>query len=217
MKYDPEIHHRRSIRLKNYDYSQAGAYFITICTQNKECLLGKITDMAMVLNEYGTIVKNEWIKLPDHYPNIELDVFQIMPNHIHVIIIVGATLAVAQNMVAQNMVAQNMVAQNMVAQNAVVENNNTRAGANRAGANRAGASPAPTGEMVAVGNVIGAFKSLVSNEILKLYKMQNKYMGKFWQRNYYEHIIRDETELNNIREYIVNNPLTWQSDENYRD
>ena len=96
MKYNPEIHHRRSVRLKNYDYSQAGAYFITICTQNRECLFGEIIDAEMGLNEYGTIAKNEWVKLTYRYPNIELDVFQIMPNHIHGIITVGATLAVAQ-------------------------------------------------------------------------------------------------------------------------
>ncbi len=118
MKYNPQIHHRRSIRLQGYDYSQAGAYFITICCQNRECRFGKIvgasladavegnrtTEMVaptMELNEYGTIACNEWNKLPERFLNFELDVFQIMPNHMHGIIVlndsVGATLAVAQN------------------------------------------------------------------------------------------------------------------------
>src|SRR5438445_7420827 len=107
MKYNPLIHHRRSIRLKGYDYSQADSYFITICCQNMKCRFGKIVvvvgaplagahgenkahvnrastdaqNVQMELNEYGTIAYNEWIKLPQRFPNFELDVFQIMPNH----------------------------------------------------------------------------------------------------------------------------------------
>src|SRR5665647_890283 len=86
MKYNPQIHHRRSIRLKGYDYSQAGAYFITICCQDRECRFGKIENDEMILNEYGTIAYNEWNKLSDRLSNFELDVFQIMPNHMHGII-----------------------------------------------------------------------------------------------------------------------------------
>ena len=186
MNNNPEIHHRRSIRIKNYDYSQSGAYFITICTQNREFLFGEITDGEMVFHEYGVIACNEWNKLPTRFPNIELDFFQIMPNHIHGIIIVGATLAVAQNVGATLAVAQHT---------------------------RAGASPAPTTTTTTtIGDIVGAYKSLVSNECLKIFKSKGEYMGKFWQRNYYEHIIRDDDQLNQIREYIQNNPLNWNSD-----
>lgn len=99
-KYNSQIHHRRSIRLKGYDYSQAGAYFITICCQDRTCRFGKIENDEIVLNDFGTIAHNAWIKLIERFPNIEMDVFQIMPNHMHGIIIinepnVGATLAVA--------------------------------------------------------------------------------------------------------------------------
>ena len=91
MKYNPDIHHRGSIRLKGYDYSQAGLYFITICTQNRKCIFGKIIDnakgtMICILNEYGRIAEREWIKTLQMRPNIHLDVFVIMPNHIHGII-----------------------------------------------------------------------------------------------------------------------------------
>src|SRR5690606_28372731 len=100
-KYNPNIHHRRSIRLKGYDYSRAGAYFITICCEGKVCRFGSVVANEMVLNEYGWIAYNEWIKLSKRFSNFELDVFQIMPNHMHGIIVigatVGATLAVAQN------------------------------------------------------------------------------------------------------------------------
>ncbi len=93
MKDDPEKHHRRSIRLKGYDYSRAGAYFVTICTQNRECLFGDIVDGEMMLNKNGEIVESVWNDLPNHYAHVELDYHIIMPNHIHgIIIIVGAGL-----------------------------------------------------------------------------------------------------------------------------
>ena len=127
MKYNPHIHHRRSIRLKGYDYSQAGAYFITICCHNRMLRFGTVEvlgpdnmDVQMILNDFGQTAYNEWAKLPERFLNVELDVFQIMPNHMHGIIIlndvIGATLAVAQD-------------------NTGNDNAN----------NRAGASPAPTG------------------------------------------------------------------------
>ena len=88
MNYDPNIHHRRSIRLEGYDYSQEGLYFVTICTENKHCLFGNITDGEMVLNEMGTIAYNAWLETPLIRKNIGLDVFVVMPNHIHGIIII---------------------------------------------------------------------------------------------------------------------------------
>lgn len=81
MSYNPAIHHRKSIRLKGYDYSQAGAYFITICCHNRICRFGNIENKKMILNELGQIAFDEWIKLPERFLNFELDVFQIMPNH----------------------------------------------------------------------------------------------------------------------------------------
>jgi hypothetical protein len=78
MHYNPDIHHRRSIRLKRYDYSLAGLYFVTICVQNRPCLFGKITDNEMILNEYGRIAYNEWFKTPNIRSNIQLDVFIVM-------------------------------------------------------------------------------------------------------------------------------------------
>lgn len=89
MKYNPLIHHRRSIRLKGYDYSKAGAYFITICCEDRIHRFGKVSGNEMLLNESGTIAYNEWINLADRFPNFELDVFQIMPNHMHGIIVLS--------------------------------------------------------------------------------------------------------------------------------
>src|SRR5690349_19396351 len=98
MKYNPQIHHRRSIRLKGYDYSQAGACFITICCQDRKCRFGKIESDEMILNEFGIIACNEWKKLPERFPNVELDVFQVMPNHMHgIVVLTDATNAVKTN------------------------------------------------------------------------------------------------------------------------
>ncbi|MCX2494985.1 hypothetical protein OQX63_15955 [Pedobacter sp. PF22-3] len=180
MKYNPLIHHRRSIRLKGYDYSKAGAYFITICCEDRIHRFGKVSGDEMILNQPGTIAYNEWINLAERFPNFELDVFQIMPNHMHGIIVlsdrttVGATLAVAQE--------QNEL-------------------------NRATARVAPT-----IAEIVGAYKSIVSNACLQLFKSHNKIMGKLWQRNYYEHIIRDERAYQNISNYIINNPGKWNED-----
>ena len=86
--FNPQIHHRRSIRLKDYDYSQSGAYFITICTQKRECLFGEIVDGEMRLNDAGQMVQTTWDELPKHYTGIEIDEFVVMPNHFHGIILI---------------------------------------------------------------------------------------------------------------------------------
>ena len=86
MPYDPGRHHRRSIRLRGYDYTSAGAYFITICAHRRECLFGEVVDGVMRLNVYGRVVDACWQAIPDHFPHVMLDVYVIMPNHVHGII-----------------------------------------------------------------------------------------------------------------------------------
>ena len=90
MTSDPAKHRRRSIRLKGYDYSQEGAYFVTVCTQNRECRFGNVVNGEMVLNDAGRMVQTVWDQIPDNYPGIKTDAFVVMPNHVHGIIIVGA-------------------------------------------------------------------------------------------------------------------------------
>ncbi len=168
-------HHRRTTRLKGYDYSQAGYYFITICVQSHRCLLGENTDAGVKLTPIGEIVRDEWLDIPHYFNNVKLDSFIVMPNHIHgIIIIVGATFMVAQN-------------------------GNPGELYNK----RAGMNPAPT-----LGEIIGSFKSRCVHKCIQ--EKLNVY--KFWQRNYYEHIIRNEEELYAIREYIQNNPMNWKLD-----
>lgn len=165
MTYNPEIYHRRSVRLKGYDYSQAGAYFVTICTQNRRCMFGDIADGQMALNDAGWMVQAVWDELPNHYADVELDSFIVMPNHVHGIVVL-----------------RDMVG--------------------------AGFKPAPT-KRHGLPEIIRGFKTFSSRYING---MRNTPGTKLWQRNYYEHIIRNETELNQIREYIVNNPLQWELD-----
>ena len=214
---------RKSIRLKGYDYSRSGLYFITVCCQDRICRFGQVAKGEMVLNECGQIAYDEWINLSKRFPHFELDVFQIMPNHMHgIVALVGATLAVAPNDIDRNdAVARNDIDQNdavapndidqndAVARNDIAQNDgDVRLGAD--GGFRAGASPAPTA--TTVGDIVGAYKSLVANGCLGIYKSKNKLMGKLWQRNYYEHIIRNELSYQRISKYIINNPKNWQGD-----
>lgn len=164
---DLDRQHRRSIRLKGYDYSQVGAYFITVCAQNRECLFGSVVDGEMRLNGAGTIVADEWLKTTMIRDEIELDEWVVMPNHFHGIVWINH--------------------------------------------HRRGDWPvAPTGPQPrSLGSLMAGFKSAVTKRINENRQTPGE---KIWQRNYYEHIIRNESELNRIREYIVNNPLQWELD-----
>lgn len=219
MKYDPRIHHRRSIRLKGYDYSKAGAYFITICCEKMTCSFGYVNKDGMVLNELGEIAYNEWLKLVERFDCFELDVFQIMPNHMHGIIIlkdvdavdVGATLAVAQTPADLDLENHD----DLSSQDDLSSDANSARIDDLAERLRAGASPAPTSS-TDIPAIVGAYKSLVANACLNIFKSKNETMGKLWQRNYYEHIIRDERAYRNISHYIINNPAKWYDDKFYK-
>jgi putative transposase len=181
MKYDPEKHHRRSIRLKGYDYTQPGAYLVTICTKDRLCLFGEVVDGEMRLNPWGEIVREEWLKTAQIRPYVRLheDEFVVMPNHVHGIIwimdddVVGAWRRRAPT----------------ADHDATLE--------------RFGAPyPVPFLPL-----------SVRSNPPHKrINALRNTPGVPIWQRNYYEHIIRNEDALNRIRQYIVDNPVRWASD-----
>jgi REP element-mobilizing transposase RayT len=174
MKYNRELHRRRSIRLKEYDYSQPGAYFITICAWNRECLFGEINDGKMHLNAYGEIVNKEWIRTANIRSNIELDQYVIMPNHLHGILVI---------------------------------NGDCRGTLQRAPTREQFGKPVSN----SIPTIIRLFKSAVTKTINEI---RNTLGMPVWQRNYYEHVIRNEKEMNSVREYIGNNPLQWADDEN---
>jgi REP element-mobilizing transposase RayT len=209
MKYNPEIHDRRSIRLKGYDYSHAGAYFVTICTRNRECLFGDITAGTMRVNHFGKIVGEQWNDIPRRFPVVELDQFVVMPNHIHgVFVVVGVAVAVGAPLAGALSRATARVAP-------------TGAPLAAAGATPTAGGQSKVTERAAptVGDIVGAYKSLCVHHCLHWIKQNvpHQRLGQLWQRNYWEHIVRDESELNRIRDYIRNNPLKWEMDKLYVD
>jgi REP element-mobilizing transposase RayT len=185
MTYDPTQHHRRSIRLPAYDYAQAGAYFVTVCTQNRECLLGEVVEGAMVLNEPGRMVETVWRELPQQYPGVEVDTFVVMPNHVHgIIMLVGAGPCACPD--------------------------------NPGRSRQVPGQPrgvAPTATM-SLPDVLHRFKSLTTARYRHgvLEDRWPPFPHRLWQRNYYEHVIRNDEELNHIRQYIADNPAHWEED-----
>ncbi|MFH1890941.1 MAG: transposase [Candidatus Kuenenbacteria bacterium] len=192
MKYDSQKHNRKSIRLPGHNYSQEGHYFVTICTEKRRLFFGKIENEKMVLNKLGAIIKQEWLKTPKIRKNVKLDEFIIMSNHIHGIIIINdqSTCVGAYCNTPRRNTPKN-------------KNNN-----DRAYCNTPLRSPSHT-----LGAIIRGFKSTTTKQI----NLQFGYNYFAWQRNYYEHIIKDEESLYNIRRYIIDNPKNWQTDRNNPD
>lgn len=200
MKYNPLIHNRKSIRLKGYDYSQSGAYFITICTNKKENIFGEIINDLMVLNEKGKIIQNEWEKTNQIRPEIIIDEYIIMPDHIHGIIIISNPVGVNRN---SPQIDNNSPS---VSNSPQIDNNppnvsNTPQMLENINRQNKLQSPKKT-----IGSIVRGFKSTTTKQINLI---RNTYDESLWQRDYYDRIIRDEEELNAIRKYIQNNPLNW--------
>lgn len=163
---------RKNTRLKNYDYSQSGYYFITVCTYEKQHLFGKIIDNQIMLNEYGKIVHQELLQIPSRFSHVKLDKFVVMPNHIHIIIVIVG---------------------NGLDHSAFPDNHVTQAERSR---------PFPT-----IPKILGLYKS---GSARRIHELNNKIT--VWQKSYYDHIIRKESEYREIRQYIDTNPLKWEID-----
>lgn len=197
--YNPTIHHRRSIRLKGYDYSQAGLYFITICCQDRVCRLGKIENGVMICNELGEIAYREWMKTAELRPQIELDAFMVMPNHIHGILKIN-------EMDMDTLHSPNNTGDNMGECNSPNNTGECNSPNNMGECNSPLRSPSNT-----IGAIIRGYKSSVTKQFGLM-----GFDEKLWQRNYYEHIIRDEQSYQIISEYIINNPKKWADDKFYK-
>ncbi len=167
----------KSNRLSNWDYSSAGYYFVTICTQNKICHFGNITQSLINPSPVGEIAYKYWVEIPKHFNNVDIDEFMIMPNHIHGIIAIHDT---DRRDVACNVSTPNPDFHSHI-------------------------SPKPN----SLPTIIRSYKSAITK-----WCNENDLPFK-WQHNYHEHIIRDEKELDRIREYIINNPANWDKDENF--
>ena len=167
---------RKLNRLKDYDYSLTGYYYVTVCTNSRREIFGIIENDTIKINQYGKIVQEAWLKIPNHFNNIELDKFIIMPNHIHGILIIHRPVGTAPT-------REGCEAGTALSFNKNSKNNN-------------------------LSIIIGSFKSAVSKQINHI----NNHKFK-WQRSFYGHIIRTNDSLHKIREYIANNPLTWDNDD----
>jgi len=184
MKYNPKIHHRQSIRLRGYDYSQPGSYFITLCTQNRECNLGEIMNGEMKFTVRGFIIDEFWLKIPDHFPNVELDEFIVMPNHIHGIIVINGNFH---------------------------ERGKHQQNHKESGENNIEGGETPPLRKTTLGQIIAYYKYQTTKIINQI---DNTPAIRIWQRNYYERIIRNQKILDLARQYIFQNPFRWDKDPN---
>ena len=167
------MQHRRSARLARYDYTWNGAYFVTICTKNRELLLGEIADEAVRLSDFGRIVEQRWIDIPKHFDGVTIDEYVVMSNHIHGIIVIDRSVTVG----AQH------------------------------------AAPLPTQRFGVPPGSLGAIVRSFKSASTKLINEKRHTPGEpVWQRNYYEHVIRQDIDLDRVRSYIADNPRKWAED-----
>jgi len=187
MNSDPEIRHRKSIRLKGYDYSKSGVYFITICIKDRNCIFGKIVDGEMILSDTGNIANEYWLNIPEHFPNVKLHEHIVMPNHVHGII--------------------ELI--NVGVQNFEPLHNDTK---NIAGVPNLEPLQNQFQRIIpySIGSIIRGYKVGVT----KWLRANNIIHGK-WQRNFHEHIIRNEQSYYTIANYIITNPKNWREDKFY--
>jgi REP element-mobilizing transposase RayT len=183
-KFDPKKHHRRSIRLKNYDYSSAGAYYVTIVTWRRDNLFGEIVNGEMKLNQAGKKVQTELLELEKRLAYIQLGAFIIMPNHVHVIIFILTPIG------------ETHLGFSKINFIETVKNNKRL--------------PLRAPKPASLGTIISQFKSRVTKQLWNIKSLKNT---PIWQRNYYEHIIRDEKDLQNKTDYIEANPMLWDEDD----
>lgn len=188
------IHHRRSIRLQGYDYTQCGAYFVTICTKHNVAMFGEVVEGVMYMNEGGKIAQRLWHTLPKRFPSVELDAFVIMPNHIHGILVHAHRDPITPTTPSNNTTLMNM---EMHAFAQSIPDTTSVFSAYRKDPRR----------RQHLSEMIRTFKAVTS------YTVRRNGMPDFaWKHDYYERIIRNEQELEFIRLYIANNPAKWQDD-----
>jgi putative transposase len=229
-KYNPLNHHRRSIRLKGYDYSRPGMYFITICVQSRDCLFGEIIDKIMNLNDVGKMVEKWYIELENKFPDIKCHAMIVMPNHFHCIIEntgvvpvsddvpVGADLCVCPCHDGEH---------EMTDGHSNWGDHDLLGNPVHWGEHDLLGNPVHWGEHDILGNpvhwgehagsplqrVVQWFKTMTTNEYIRGVKNLGWQLnGKLWQRNYYEHIIRNNQSYQKIADYIMNNPARWNDD-----
>jgi len=216
MQYNPQKHHRRSIRLKGYDYSQPGLYFITLCINHRICLFGEIKDGKMELNDAGRMVEKWYRELENKYNDIECGEFVVMPNHFHCIIekmpnddeTIDPSGEQGDSVVGEqgdSVVGEQGEHTGSPLHGHPTSNNNP---------NHSQYGPGNKKYGVPIGVAIDWFKTMTTNEYIRGVKNNGwpRFDRKLWQRNYWEHIIRNDHSYQRISEYINNNPGNWNTD-----
>ncbi len=189
---------RKPNRLKGYDYSRGGAYFITICVCNRECLLGQIINGKMILSDIGQIANECWVQIPYHFSGVELGEYVIMPNHIHGIIIINQITENKTDCESRKYPVGNAYMRSL----RDVDNNHNNRCDNR---NNNPEIPEIDRTKMLIPKIIQQYKAAVSRHL--------NHQPKFrWQKSYYDHIIRDQISFERINRYIVNNPIKWTED-----
>ena len=218
MKSKSNFPQRRAMRLRDYDYSQPGAYFVTICAQHRKCLFGAITDGKMQLNEIGQIVVECWNHSRQHFPSVELGESVIMPNHFHGIIswgiggtkdpqplVGGFCLGVSSRSPRPSENATNPTRRGFLL--GCFFKVPSSVGTNPT--NRRGEVPSPS-----LGKIVAYFKYQSTKHINQHHNTPGT---RVWQRNYHDHIIRDDPDLQRLRQYIQDNPMKWELDQLHPD
>ena len=209
---------RRAMRLRGYDYSQPGAYFVTICAQHRKCLFGTIADGKMQLNEMGKIVVECWNRISPHFPSVELDEYVVMPNHTHGIIRLGVPEMKSPHAPEHVATRRGEVPSPIRTNNrrgevsSPVLNNDARKDEVSSPIrtnNRRGEVSSPT-----LGKIIAYFKYQSTKRINQHRDMPGT---QVWQRDYYDHVVRDDPDLQRLRQYIQNNPMKWELDQLHPD
>lgn len=192
-KYNPDKHHRRSIRLCGYDYAQEGLYFVTICCQDRVCLFGEIVNGEMALNDAGRMVEKWYYKTAENFSHIRCLDMVVMPNHFHCIWQIENDFTVTN--VGANPCVRPIIKRNEQMGRHVGEQMGRHVG-------------------LPLHRVVQWFKTMTTNEYIRGVEKYDwiPFNRKLWQRNYYEHIIRNAESYANIAEYITNNPASWQND-----
>ena len=200
-------YNRKSLRLKHYDYSREGYYFITIVAQNREHLFGEIVEGEMVLNDAGRMIHTLWYEIPHDFENIKLHSFVIMPNHVHGIIEIVKPVGADSISALLNMkiprgrygIDPYVKQLNMNSKRAEMESKR-----------RADIESAPT----SLSTVIQSFKRHTTLQYIKMVKNGTlpPFNKRIWQRNYYEHVVRDDMDYERLATYIENNPQKWEED-----
>ncbi len=181
----PHPFHRHSIRLKGFDYSQRGLYFVTICAYRKRCLFGKVVNKAVHLTALGRIVDQTWLEIPLHFPHVELQPFVVMPNHIH------GVLAIVRSQVKRPHLVGAQHAAPLQDPDPSLPN------------------PTPRVLPGSLSALVRSFKAAVTKRAKILRPCPT---DPIWQRNYYERVLRSGKEFGDASRYIWENPLKWDAD-----